>query len=90
MSPAPDDTPIPAWSTALFSLIHPVKVAAVEAFLWTGEPMSALAVYESLARKWSLGAVVYHVRRLAESGVLVERFIEPRSGAYEHFYGLAP
>jgi predicted transcriptional regulator len=89
MSPEPEDTPTPAWSTALFSLIHPVKVAAVEAFLWTGEPMSALAVHESLARTWSFGTVAYHVRRLAETGVLVERFVEPRSGAYERFYALA-
>jgi predicted transcriptional regulator len=89
MSLDPEDALMPGWSTALFSLIHPVKVAAVEAFLYIEEPMSALAIYESLARNWSLGTVVYHVRRLAETGVLVERFIEPRSGAYEHFYGLA-
>jgi hypothetical protein len=89
MSPEPEDALTPAWSTALFSLIHPVKVASVEAFLWTGEPMSALAVYESLARNWSLGTVAYHVRRLAEAGVLVDRFIEPRRGAHERFYALA-
>jgi hypothetical protein len=89
MSPDPEHTPTPAWSTALFSLIHPAKVAAVEAFLWTGEPMSALAVYKSLARDWPLATVGYHVRRLAEVGVLVERFVEPRSGAYERFYTLA-
>jgi hypothetical protein len=89
MSPEAEDTPMPAWSTALFSLIHPVKVAAVEAFLWTGEPMSALAIYESLARRWSFGTVAYHVRRLAETAVLVERFVERRSGAYERFYVLA-
>jgi hypothetical protein len=81
--------PPPGWSTALFALIHPVKIATVEAFLWTQEPMSALLVYEILGRRWSFGNVPYHVRRLAEAGVLLECHTVPVRGAYERFYRLA-
>ena len=89
MSHDSEDTPIPGWSTALFSLIHPLKVATVEAFCLIGEPMSGLLVYEVLGRPASFGTVSYHVRRLAEVGVLVELYVEPRRGAHERFYGLA-
>ena len=89
MSTDRDPTPAPAWSIAFFSLIHPVQVAAVEAFLFIGEPMSALVVYEVLDRSSSFGTVAYHVRRLAERGVLVERSVVPVRGAHEHFFVLA-
>jgi hypothetical protein len=82
-------SPQPAWSIAFFSLLHPVQIAAVEAFEWTGEPMSALMVYEVLGREWPFGTVAYHVRRLAESGVLARRWVEPVRGAHEHFFLLA-
>jgi hypothetical protein len=87
MSPDPED--MPGWSAALFSLIHPIKLAAVEAFLYIEEPMSGLLVYEVLGRPASFGTVSYHVRRLAEVGVLVDLYVEPRRGAHERFYGLA-
>jgi hypothetical protein len=89
MSPETEGAPMPAWSSAFFSLIHPVQVAAVEAFAFIGEPMSALVVYEVLGRSSSFGTVAYHVRRLAERGVLVERYTEPVRGAHQHFYALA-
>jgi hypothetical protein len=79
----------PAWEPAFFSLIHPLKVASVEAFRFIGEPMSALLVYEVLGRPASFGTVAYHVRRLAEVGVLVELHVEPVRGAHERFFGLA-
>jgi DNA-binding transcriptional ArsR family regulator len=79
----------PAWSAAFFSLIHPAKVAIVEALERTGEPMSAVALYYVLDGEWSFGTVAYHVRRLAERGVLEERFQGRVRGATEHFFGLA-
>jgi hypothetical protein len=78
-----------AWEAAFFSLLHPVQVAAVEAFVWIGEPLSTLLLYESFGRAWPFGTVGYHLRRLADQGVLEESFWEPRRGAREHFYVLA-
>lgn len=90
MSVDRDPNRVPAWSAAFYSLIHPAQVAAVEAFLFIEAPMSALVVYEVLGREWSFGTVAYHVRRLAERGVLDERYVEPVRGAHEHFFLLAP
>jgi hypothetical protein len=89
MTSSPDSANPPAWSTALFSLVHPAKIAAVEAYAFIGEPMSALLVYEVLGHEWAFGTVAYHVRRLAEAGVLTREFVEPVRGAHEHFFGLA-
>jgi hypothetical protein len=83
-----DAPPQPGWETALFSLLHPAQIAAVEAHLWIGEPLSAHLLHEVLGRSWPLGTIGYHVRRLAEKGVLEERYREPVRGAVEHFYGL--
>jgi hypothetical protein len=79
----------PAWSTALFSLLHPAQIAMVEAFEWIEEPMSATILYQVLGRTFVLGTIAYHVRRLADAGVLTLRYSEPRGGTREHFYGLA-
>lgn len=87
MSPDPGEEA--AWSLALFSLLHPVQVAVVEAFAWTEEPMSATIIYDVLGRQWPFGTVSYHVRRLADKGVLEPSFVEPRRGTLEHFLVLA-
>jgi hypothetical protein len=87
MSVAPEGHP--TWEAAFFSLLHPVQVAAVEAFGWIGEPISTRLLYEVLNRAWPLGTIGYHVRRLARTGVLEERYREPVRGVTEHFYGLA-
>jgi hypothetical protein len=79
----------PAWETALFSLLHPAQIAAIEAHAWIGEPMSAHLVHEVLGRTWPPWTIAYHVRRLAKKGVLVERYSEPVRGVVEYFYGLA-
>jgi hypothetical protein len=84
--PAGDAPPV--WEAAFFSLLHPVQIAAVEAFAWIEEPLSSVLLYELLDRTWPFTNVAYHVRRLALNGVLEERFSEPRRGASEHFYEL--
>jgi hypothetical protein len=77
------------WETALFSLLHPAQIAAVEAHAWIGEPMSANLLHHVLGGKWSFGTVAYHVRRLAEKGVLEERYRQPVRGTIERFWVLA-
>lgn len=87
MIPDRPQPPDPPWSTALFSLIHPVRVAVVEAFLRIDRPMSALLLQQVLG-SFDLETVAYHLHRLAEAGVLVEHPIEPR-GPTERFFVLA-
>jgi hypothetical protein len=83
-----DPPPQLSWETALFSLLHPAQIAAVEAHAWIGEPMSSHLLHEVLGGSWPLGTIAYHVRRLAQKGVLKERYREPVRGVVEHFYGL--
>jgi hypothetical protein len=83
------EPPAPTWASAFFSLLHPVQIAVVEAHLWICEPLSAHVIHEILSHEWSLGTVSYHVRRLADAGVLEELFTTPARGAVEHHYGLA-
>jgi predicted transcriptional regulator len=84
-----DAPPQPSWETALFSLLHPAQIAVVEAHVWIGEPMSSKRLHEVLGGTWPLGTIAYHVRRLAQKGVLEERYREPVRGVVEYFYGLA-
>jgi hypothetical protein len=79
----------PPWVTALFTFLHPVQIATIEAFEWVGEPISAFGIYQLLDRTWPLPTVRYHVRRLADQGVLEVRYSEPRRGSAERYYGLA-
>jgi hypothetical protein len=84
-----DQPPQPRWETALFALLHPAQIAAVEAHAWIGEPMSAHLLHLALAGPWPFGTVAYHVRRLAEKGVLEERYRRPVRGTIERFWMLA-
>jgi hypothetical protein len=78
----------PPWSKGLFSLLHPVQIGMVEAFAWIDDPMSATLLFEVFGRTVRLGTIAYHLRRLADAGVLVWRYDEPRRGTHEHFYAL--
>jgi hypothetical protein len=87
MSPDPDFASEPVWSRVL-SMLHPVQIAVVEAFDWIDEPISATLLFDVFGRDVRLGTVAYHLRRLADAGVLVWRYDEPRRGTHEHFYAL--
>jgi len=53
--------------------VHPLKVAIVEALLWIGEPLSAVQlgkVFRGVGDGFRESNVRYHVRHLAEVGVL--------------------
>jgi hypothetical protein len=76
------------WSEAFYSLLHPAQIAILEAFLWIEQPLSPTLLARSFGN-WQFNTLSYHVRRLAQAGVLVWRFSEPRRGAAEHFYELA-
>jgi hypothetical protein len=79
----------PSWETALYGMLHPVRIAIVEALLWTGEPLSVTLLLDLFDREVRLNNLAYHVRVLAQAGVLCEVDRVPRRGALEHFYVLA-
>jgi len=69
----PGESPFPGWEPFLPHLVHPIKVAIVEALLWIGQPLSAVQfgrVLRGVDDGFCESNVRYHVRHLVELGVL--------------------
>jgi hypothetical protein len=76
------------WSTLVPRLVHPAKVAIIEALLWVGEPLSPSDLVRAFAsqREYYLAIVAYHVRELAELGAIEVVRTRQKRGAQEKFY----
>jgi Helix-turn-helix domain len=74
------------WEAFVPRLIHPVKVAIIEALLWIGTPMSAKELAAVLGPRSSTGLVSYHLRHLGREGLLEEVGQRPARGAVQRFY----
>jgi hypothetical protein len=73
MTVAPSDSPFPGWEEFLSLLIHPVKVAAVEALLYFGEPLSInqlTLLFRGKGEWFADSTIRYHLSQLVEIGVL--------------------
>lgn len=76
-----------AWATLVPQVIHPAKVAAIEAIRWIERPLSSnelVTLFDS--EDFYLGLVSYHVRQLTRFGVLSRVKSRQRRGAIEKFY----
>lgn len=63
--------PVPVdWSALVPRLVHPTKVAILEAMLWIGRPMSATELEEVACGDTALESFSYHLKRLVNAGVL--------------------
>jgi DNA-binding transcriptional ArsR family regulator len=73
---------------ALRALGHPVRIRLLS------QAEEGIKLSASKAREWvpgvSLGTLAYHVRCLAEAGLLRNAGLVPRRGAVEHLYLLTP
>jgi DNA-binding transcriptional regulator GbsR (MarR family) len=75
------------WETLVPLVVHPLKVAIVEALLWIEEPLSASELTKTFSQSdMSLSRISYHVRMLAEVGVLTKVRERPVRGSVEKFY----
>jgi hypothetical protein len=73
--------------TSLLPLVHPLKVAIVEALLYLGQPLSATDISKSFGTaRDGLSYVSYHVTSLAKAGVLTKVSDRQVRGARETFY----
>jgi len=68
------------WASVV-PLIHPVKVAIIEAMLWVGEPMSAVDVERMHETSPGLTTVSYHLRNLAVDFSILDLYREELVGA---------
>jgi hypothetical protein len=82
------DGPAFDWAALVPRIVHPVKVAIVEALLWTGHPLSATELRSLFDEPegYYLSIVSYHVSKLVEAGALQETGSRKVRGATETFY----
>ncbi len=82
----PDDA-AEVWGTLVPHVVHPAKVAAIEAMLWIEQPLSCVQLVRLFDRDdLYLSLVSYHVGQLVEFGVLRRSGSRQRRGATETFY----
>ncbi|HWO84691.1 MAG TPA: helix-turn-helix domain-containing protein, partial [Solirubrobacterales bacterium] len=54
------------WEALVALLVHPVKVAIIEAMDWIGEPLSATDLDRLLTGQVGVSLISYHLRKLVE------------------------
>lgn len=75
---------------ALLRLVHPLKVAIVEALLFSGRPLSASDLSKCFGgAAGGLSHISYHVGSLAKAGVIEQVSERQVRGAVEKFYSLS-
>jgi hypothetical protein len=75
-----------AWETLVPRLVHPTKVAIVEAVAWIGQPLSAVDLREVFDERLDLSSISYHVVQLAKVGALVKVSERQVRGAVKKSY----
>jgi DNA-binding transcriptional ArsR family regulator len=75
------------WAALVPLVVHPLKVAIVEAMLCLGQPLSATDISKSFGAAGNgLSYVSYHVTSLAKAGVIRKVSERQGRGAREKFY----
>lgn len=77
------------WDALVSRVVHPLKVAIIEALLWIGEPLSAKELDEVLDREWGLSLVAYHLRQLTKLEAIEPVRQQAVRGALQTFYALS-
>lgn len=71
-------------------VVHPTKVAIVEAMQWLRIPMSAIELKRVFDDEYGLSLVAFHMAGLAELSVLEQVGTRRVRGAVQRFYVLTP
>lgn len=75
------------WSTLVPQIVHPLKVAIVEALLWVDQPLSASDLTKLIDnQRYGVAQVSYHLVKLADVGALEVVRTGVARGAVERFY----
>lgn len=76
------------WAMLVPHVVHPLKVATVEALLYMDQPLSAsqLAKLFAGSEKGYVSMATYHLRALARAGAVEEVGTRQVRGAVQKFY----
>jgi hypothetical protein len=87
-APSGPKSPGLIWESLIPHVLHPAKVAVIEALLWIGQPLSSkeLTTLFGDEEEFYLGLVAYHVRQLAAFGLLEPVKSRQARGALEKYY----
>jgi len=77
------------WAELVPKVIHPLKVAIIEAIWWIGRPLAPSELRLIFDKKYGVPFVSYHVKTLVEAGVLAEVERLPVRGTTKTTYFLA-
>lgn len=78
------------WGTLVPQVVHPLKVAIVEALLWVDQPLSATDLTKLFDNdRHSVAHLSYHLVKLVDVGALEVVAKRERRGATEKFYFFA-
>jgi hypothetical protein len=79
------------WDGLVPRVVHPLRVAIVEALWWVDLPLSATDFTKLIDdEEFGLSCIAYHVKRLAETGVIRVVRRRPVRGSVEKFYSFTP
>lgn len=90
--PKPGDTPLSKsgkpldWNALAMLLAHPTKALIIEAMRWIDRPLSASDLVPAFDGALSLSVVSYHVKTLADYGILTQVKKLKVRGAWKHLY----
>ncbi len=92
ITPGKGDEPLTFdWASLVPFVIHPTRVAIIEALCWIGAPLSAIDLKNLFAEEeLSTSYISYHVAELAKMGAIVKVRERQVRGATKKSYFLAP
>lgn len=77
------------WGSLVPHLVHPVKVAIIEAMEWVEVPVSPRELDRVFDERFGVSLVSYHMRTLADVGVVEKVRQQSVRGAVQTFYSLS-
>jgi hypothetical protein len=77
------------WGALVGHIIHPAKVAIIEAMEWLAVPLSARELDRIFDEQFGVSHISYHMRTLAEVGAVEKVRQRAVRGATESFYALS-
>jgi hypothetical protein len=89
MTPHPKKSQTFEWEMLVPRMIHPLKVAIIEAMCWIEEPVSPRELDDVFDEEFGLSLVAYHMRGLADVGAVERVRQQAVRGALQSFYVLA-